>query len=83
MLATPRFWSLSVVPIIWSAIGGSAAFLLGVYADVALPLAGIALVMFLARNSARQNLLRPGRTCGPQDHSADLLDGKWRVLRDN
>jgi hypothetical protein len=40
MLATPRCWSLSVVPVIWAAIGGSATFLLGVYADVALPIAG-------------------------------------------
>jgi hypothetical protein len=46
MLATPRYWSLSTVPVIWSAIGGSAAFLLGVHADVALPLAGVALAVF-------------------------------------
>ena len=31
MLATPRLWRLSIVPVIWSAIGGSAAFLLGVH----------------------------------------------------
>ena len=30
MLATRRCWSLSIVPVIWSAIGGSAAFLLGI-----------------------------------------------------
>jgi hypothetical protein len=53
MLATPRCWSLSVVPLIWSAIGGSAAFLLGVYADVALPIAGIALAIFSVRRTAR------------------------------
>jgi hypothetical protein len=41
MLATPQCWSLSVVPLIWSGIGGSAAFLLGVPADVALPMAGL------------------------------------------
>ena len=46
MLATPRSWSLSTVPVIWSAIGGSAAFLLGVRADVALPVAGLALAIF-------------------------------------
>ena len=46
MLATPRSWRLSIVPVIWSLIGGSAAFLLGVRADYALPLAGIALVIF-------------------------------------
>jgi hypothetical protein len=46
MLATPRHWGLSVVPVIWAAIGGSAAFLLGVSADVALPIAGMALAIF-------------------------------------
>ena len=49
MLATPRCWSLSVVPVIWSAVGGSAAFLLGVYADAALPIAGVALAVFSVR----------------------------------
>jgi hypothetical protein len=51
MLATPRCWSLSVVPVIWSAIGGSAAFQLGVSADVALPITGIALAMFSIRRT--------------------------------
>ena len=51
MLATTRCWSLSVVPLIWSAIGGSAAFLLGVYADVALPIAGTALAVFSVRRT--------------------------------
>jgi hypothetical protein len=46
MLATPRSWRLSIVPVMWSVIGGSAAFLLDVYADYALPLAGIALAIF-------------------------------------
>ena len=45
MLAAPRSWSLATIPLIWSAIGGSAAFLLGVHADVALPVAGIALAV--------------------------------------
>jgi hypothetical protein len=49
MLATSRSWRLSIVPVIWSAIGGSAAFLLGVHADVALPIAGIALATFSMR----------------------------------
>ena len=47
MLATPRVWTLSIVPIVWSAIGGSAASLLGVRADYALPVAGLALVSSL------------------------------------
>jgi hypothetical protein len=32
--------------VIWSVIGGSAAFLLGVSADYALPIAGMALAVF-------------------------------------
>jgi len=52
MLATSRSWRLSVVPVIWSLIGGSAAFLLGVHADYALPLAGIALTIFSTRRTS-------------------------------
>jgi hypothetical protein len=52
MLATPRSWRLSIVPAIWSAIGGSAAFLFGIHADVALPIAGIALAIFSMRRTA-------------------------------
>jgi len=51
MLETSRSWRLSIVPVIWSAIGGSAAFLLGVHADVALPIAGIALAIFSVRRT--------------------------------
>lgn len=46
MLAQRGSWRLSIVPVIWSGIGGSAAFLLGVRADYALPVAGIALAVF-------------------------------------
>ena len=35
MLATPRCWSLSVIRVIWAAIGGPATFLPGVCADIA------------------------------------------------
>jgi hypothetical protein len=52
MLATPRHWGLSVVPVIWAATGGSAAFLLEVSADVALPIAGIALAICSVRRTA-------------------------------
>lgn len=45
ILAMPRSWFLSIIPIIWSAIGGSAAFLLGVRADYALPIAGLVLAV--------------------------------------
>lgn len=51
MLATPRSWRLSIVPVIWSLIGGSAAFLLGVRADYGLPIAGIALAIFSTQRS--------------------------------
>ena len=54
MLATPRSWRLSIVPVIWSLIGGSAAFLLGVHADYALPLAGIGIDDLLDPEDQRQ-----------------------------
>ena len=56
MLATPRCWSLSVVPVIWAVIGGSATFLLGVYADVVLPIAGIVLAIFSLRRTTPEQL---------------------------
>jgi hypothetical protein len=37
--------SVSVVPVMWAVIGGSAAFLLAVPADLALPVAGLALAL--------------------------------------
>jgi hypothetical protein len=52
MLATPRSSHLALIPVIWSAIGGSAAFLLGVRADFALPVAGLALAIYSARHEA-------------------------------
>jgi len=45
LLAPSRRRSLTIVPIIWSVVGGSAAFLLGVSADYALPVAGAALAL--------------------------------------
>lgn len=60
MLAMPGSWRLSVVPVIWSAIGGSAAFLLDVSSDVALPIAGLALAIFSARRTWPEQL-RSGR----------------------
>ena len=54
MLAKEGLWRLSIVPVIWSVIGGSAAFLLGVRADYVLPLAGLALaILTIQRSSAR------------------------------
>jgi hypothetical protein len=46
MLATPRSWRVASIPVIWSVIGGSAAFLLDVRADYALPITGMALAVF-------------------------------------
>jgi len=51
LLATSRSRTLAIVPIIWSAIGGSAAFLLGVSADYMLPVAGAVLAVFETQRS--------------------------------
>jgi hypothetical protein len=58
MLATPPVWRLAIVPIVWSAIGGSAASLLGVRADYALPVAGLALVLSLIFPTRHPRLVR-------------------------
>lgn len=47
LLATPRNKALAIVPMIWSLIGGSAAFLLGVTSDYALLVAGALLIGFV------------------------------------
>ena len=52
LLASPRSRILTIVPVVWSAIGGSAAVLLGVSADYALPATGVALVVFEIHQSA-------------------------------
>jgi Family of unknown function (DUF6064) len=43
---------LGIVPILWAAIGGSAAFLLGIKADFALPVSGVVLAAYLATPGA-------------------------------
>jgi hypothetical protein len=60
MLATPRSWRLSVVPVMWSLIGGSAALLLAVRADYALPIAGIALAFYSAREHRGGGVVQMG-----------------------
>ena len=55
MLASPRSWLLSTIPIIWCFVAGSAAFLLGVPADYALPIAGVALAIFSTQGTARHH----------------------------
>jgi hypothetical protein len=52
MLATPRWRSLAIVPVIWSFVAGSAAFLLDVRADYALPIAGLALAIFSTQRNS-------------------------------
>ena len=51
MLERSASWRLSIIPILWSAIGGSAAFLMGVRADYALPIAGVCLAAYTSRQS--------------------------------
>jgi hypothetical protein len=58
LLATPRSWALSIIPIIWSAIGGSAAFLLGVRADYALPIAGLLLAASAFQRTGKPSVVR-------------------------
>jgi hypothetical protein len=43
---------LAIIPIIWSFVGGSAAFALGVSADYALPVAGLLLAIFEFQKSS-------------------------------
>ena len=59
LLATPRTRALAIVPIVWSVIGGSAAPLLGVSADYALPLAGASLTVFELQKSERSSSAVP------------------------
>jgi Family of unknown function (DUF6064) len=58
MLATPRSWPLAIVPVIWSLVAGSAGFLLGVRADYALPIAGIALAIVSTQKSSEAGTIR-------------------------
>jgi hypothetical protein len=58
MLAAPRSWALAIVPVIWSLVAGSAAFLLDVRADFVLPIAGIALAIFTTQRSSEARAIR-------------------------
>jgi uncharacterized protein DUF6064 len=58
LLAAPRSWPLSIVPVIWSVIGGSAASILSVGADYALPIAGIALAIYSTQRSSNARTVR-------------------------
>jgi hypothetical protein len=48
-----RSLHVAVIPLLWTAIGGSAAFLLGVPQDLGLVLAGVALVATIPRRTPR------------------------------
>jgi hypothetical protein len=57
MLAAPGGWPLAIIPVIWSLVGGSAAALLDVRADYALPIAGIGLAIFsISRSSEARTI---------------------------
>ena len=62
LLATPRSWRLSVIPVIWSLVGGSAALVLGVPADYALPVAGCALAIFSTKRTAVARMTRSAQS---------------------
>jgi hypothetical protein len=55
-------WSLIVAPLVWSLVGGSAAFLLGMPADWALPVAAL---VALAVNFKKQNSAADFRSATP------------------
>jgi Family of unknown function (DUF6064) len=76
MLASPRSWLLSTIPIIWCSVAGSAAFLLGVPADYALPIAGVALAIFSTQRAAR-NQLRTGHSYRPERSPSPRRDNAF------
>jgi hypothetical protein len=49
---------LAIIPIIWSVVGGSAAFSLGVRADYALPIAGLVLAASLFQRTGDAPMIR-------------------------
>jgi hypothetical protein len=59
LLGSQSPWWLSVVPIVWAAIGGSAAFLLGVWPDYVLLAAGVILIVATARDQYRTTRRQP------------------------
>ena len=60
LAAERRSFILALIPIFWSFIAGSAAVLLGMTADLALPIAGVLLALTLVRDPAAPALLRRG-----------------------
>lgn len=58
LLARGASWRLSIVPVIWTAIGGSAALVLGVWTDFALPVAGAALAVAAIQTGSARGVRR-------------------------
>jgi hypothetical protein len=54
LIAEPLPWSVSVVPVLWAAIGGSAAFLLGVRTDLVLFVGAPVLIAYATASSRRR-----------------------------
>jgi hypothetical protein len=54
-------WSLMVVPLLWAGIGGSAAFLLGVHADLMLVAGALLLIAFAATRRPAVERQSPSR----------------------
>jgi hypothetical protein len=65
LLAERASWRLSIIPVIWSVIGGSAATLLGVGADYALPVAGLSLAIFTVNSDSAR---APREATAPSTH---------------
>lgn len=58
LMSAPLRRGLLIVPVIWTAIGGSAALLLGVTTDFALPVAGVLALVFIAIDGHRTREVR-------------------------
>jgi hypothetical protein len=52
LLARPMYWWLLVIPVLWSLVGGSAAFLLRVPQDWVLLVSGVAVLWVEVRDRA-------------------------------
>jgi hypothetical protein len=67
----PR-WHLLIIPVIWTLIGTSAAFMLGVPQDLGLPLAGIAAITLLYTGRASEPDTESTEDTGKKDQPQGL-----------
>lgn len=58
LVRTREMRVLAIIPLLWSAIGGSAAFLFGVWADLLMVVAGILLIAYIFLPVARRHRTR-------------------------